>query len=234
MEIDALQTLRKGFLYLIIGTIVAVAGVLSTAGLVLMGLGAGVMPPLATLGSVAVGLAVLLVGLIIVLYAVFSKIRGGMRMLSDVDNSFRICYTGTTLMLIGLILELLGVVAALGVFASVHGVSKPIMPRPHGGVSAGLFGVMVFGVMVAALIGIALWIIGTILTFIVGAFKLHGRYNETLFMVAGILYIVDLVLTFIRLMGIFQFIGHILMYIALGDAIRAVSQRAQSGPSASL
>jgi len=51
--------------------------------------------------------------IIVFLYAVFWKIRPGMRQLSEVDGRFRVCYTGTTLMLVGLAVLALGTAAAV-------------------------------------------------------------------------------------------------------------------------
>jgi uncharacterized membrane protein len=73
------------------------------------------------------------------------------------------------------------------------------------------------------LIGVIIGLIGHILTFVVGAFKLHSRYQNSLYMVAGILFVVDIILMFLGLGGILSAVGYILMYMALGDTINKLS-----------
>ena len=114
VEISALRTLRSGFLYLLVAVIVGIVAAL--AGLISIIAAFGFMPaaphgPSAfagVIGAVATLLVLLLVAVGIVLYAVFGKIRPGMRQLSEVDNGFRISYTGTTLILVGLVIMVLG------------------------------------------------------------------------------------------------------------------------------
>ncbi|RFA98309.1 hypothetical protein [Pyrobaculum aerophilum] len=56
------------------------------------------------------------------LYAVFKKIRPGMRQLASVDKSFGICYTGTNLILAGFIMLILGLlVGAVALMTSARG-----------------------------------------------------------------------------------------------------------------
>jgi uncharacterized membrane protein len=65
--------------------------------------------------------------------------------------------------------------------------------------------------------------IGNILTFVVGAFKLHGKYQNSLYMAAGILFVLDIALLLVGFSGILTLVGYILMYIALGDTINKLS-----------
>jgi hypothetical protein len=140
-----------------------------------------------------------------------------MRQLSEVDSGFRICYTGTTLMLVGLVIVALGLIVVVAVFAAA-GFSPEAL---RGTVVSGL--ILALGVL---LIGGIIAFIGDILTFVVGAFKLHGKYQNSLYMVAGILFVVDIALLLVGFSGILTLVGYILMYIALGDTINKLSTAA--------
>ncbi|MEM4651283.1 MAG: DUF973 family protein [Pyrobaculum sp.] len=220
VEISALRTLRSGFLHLLVAVIVGVVAVL--AGLLSIIAAIGFMPtaphgPSAFAGvisAVAFLLVLSLVAVGIVLYAIFGKIRPGMRQLSEVDNGFRICYTGTTLMLVGLVILVLGLIVLAAVFAAA-GFSPEAL---RGTVVSGL--ILALGVL---LIGGIIAFIGDILTFVVGAFKLHGKYQNSLYMAAGILFVVDIALLLVGISGILTLVGYILMYIALGDTINRLS-----------
>jgi uncharacterized membrane protein len=72
-------------------------------------------------------------------------------------------------------------------------------------------------------IGFIIGLIGDILAFVVGAFKLHSRYQNSLYMVAGILYVIDILLIFLGFGGILTAVGDILMYVALGDTINRLT-----------
>jgi hypothetical protein len=219
VEIWALRTLRSGFLYLLVAVIMGIVAVL--AGLISIIAAFGFMTaaphgPSAfagVIGAVATLLILLLVAVGIALYAIFGKIRPGMRQLSEVDSGFRICYTGTTLMLVGLVIMVLGIIVVVAVFAAVG--SSPETMR-----GAVIGGLTLFGVL---LIGIIIGLIGDILTFVVGAFKLHSRYQNSLYMVAGILFVIDILLMLLGLGGILTAVGYILMYMALGDTINKLS-----------
>jgi uncharacterized membrane protein len=77
-------------------------------------------------------------------------------------------------------------------------------------------------IIISGIIGL----IGNILTFVVGAFKLHSRYQNSLYMAAGILFILDIALLLVGFSGILTLVGYILMYIALGDTINKLSTAA--------
>jgi hypothetical protein len=220
VEISALRTLRSGFLYLLVAVIVGIVAAL--AGLLSIIAAIGFMPaaphgPSAFAGvisAVALLLVLSLIAVGIVLYAIFGKIRPGMRQLSEVDNGFRICYTGTTLMLVGLVILVLGLIVLAAVFAAA-GFSPEAL---RGTVVSGL--ILALGVL---LIGGIIAFIGDILTFVVGAFKLHGKYQNSLYMAAGILFVVDIALLLVGFSGILTLVGYILMYIALGDTINRLT-----------
>ena len=218
VEISALRTLRDGFLYLliavIVGVVAALAGLLSIIAAIVFKAAAPHGPFAGVVGAVTFLLVLSLVAVGMALYAIFGKIRPGMRQLSELDSGFRICYTGTTLMLVGLAILVLGLIVLAAVFAAAG-----FSPEAHrGNVVSGL--ILALGVLLIG--GIIAWI-GNILTFVVSAFTLHSRYQNSLYMAAGILFILDIALFLVGFSGILSLVGYILMYIALGDTINKLS-----------
>jgi Protein of unknown function (DUF973). len=218
VEISALRTLRGGFLFLLVavimGIVAALAGLLSIIAAIVFKAAAPHGPFAGVIGAVALLLVLSLVAVGIVLYAIFGKIRSGMRQLSEIDSGFRICYTGTTLMLVGLVIVALGLIVVVAVFAAAG--SSPETMR--GAVLSSL--TLAMGVF---LIGGIIAFIGIILTFVVGAFKLHSRYQNSLYMAAGILFVLDIALMRVGFFGILTLVGYVLMYIALSDTINKLS-----------
>jgi hypothetical protein len=220
VEIWALRTLRSGFLYLLVAVIVGIVAVLAGLLSIIAAFGFMVTAPhvpsafAGVIGAVATLLVLSLVAVGIALYAIFGKIRPGMRQLSEIDDGFRICYTGTTLMLVGLVILVLGLIVVVAVFAAAG-----FSPETTWGTALGGL-ILALGVL---LIGGIIGLIGNILTFVVGAFKLHSRYQNSLYMVAGILFVIDILLMFLGFGGILTAVGYILMYIALGDTINKLS-----------
>jgi hypothetical protein len=219
VEISALRTLRDGFLYLLVAVIIGIVAAL--AGLFSIIAAIGFMPaaphrPFAgVIGAAILLLVMSLVAVGVVLYAIFGKIRPGMRQLSEVDNGFRICYTGTTLMLVGLAILVLGLIVIAAAFAAAG--SSPMGGTILSGLALAL-GVLLIGGIIA--------FIGNILTFVVSAFTLHSRYQNSLYMAAGILFVLDIALFLVGFPGILTLVGYILMYIALGDTINKLSTAA--------
>jgi hypothetical protein len=219
VEISALRTLRSGFLYLLVAVIMGIVAALAGLISIIAALGFMSAAPhgpsafAGVIGAVALLLVLSLVAVGIVLFAIFGKIRPGIRQLSEVDSGFRICYTGTTLMLVGLVIVALGLIVVVAVFAAAGSSPETIGGAVIGGLT--LFGVLVIGAIIA--------LIGNILTFVVGAFKLQSRYQNSLYMAAGILFVIDIALMLVGFSGILTLVGYILMYIALGDTINKLS-----------
>jgi len=223
VEISALRTLRSGFLYLLVAVIMGIVAALAGLISIIAAIGSMAAAPhgpsafAGVIGTVILLLVLSLVAVGIVLYAIFGKIRPGMRQLSEVDNGFRICYTGTTLILVGLAILVLGLIVIVAAFAAA-GFSPEAV---RGTVVSSL--ILALGVL---LIGGIIAFIGNILTFVVGAFKLHSRYQNSLYMAAGILFVLDIALLLVGFTGILSLVGYILMYIALGDTINKLSTAA--------
>jgi hypothetical protein len=212
-EVSALKTLRSGFFYLSAATAMAIAvAVFMPVIFVYASSLVGMM-------GMAVFVTVLMLSIVVIfLYAIFGKIRPGMRQLSEVDGQFRICYTGTTLMLVGLAVLTLGIVVNMTV-----GIAVNMTPEVENALLAilGLGGVF---------IGYAITFIGHVLTFAVGAFKLHGRYRNPLYAAAGTFFVLSIFLTPIGLLRLdvvltlaglsITAVGYVLMHIALGGTIK--------------
>ena len=211
VEISALRTLRSGFLYLLVAVIMGIVAVL--AGLISIPHGpsafAGVISAVATL------LILVLVAVGIALYAIFGKIRPGMRQLSEIDSRFRISYTGTTLILAGLVI----MVPVLIVLAAELAAAGSLPEAMRGAVIGG-------AILALLLIGGTIVLIGYVLTFVVGTFTLQCRYQNSLYMAAGIFFILDIALFLVNLSGILALVGYVLMCIALGDTINKLSTAA--------
>ncbi len=205
-EASALRTLRSGFLYLIIAMIVGIAAAL--AGLIffvaVLATAAALPHGPSAVGAVAVFILLLLAAAGIGIYAIFGKIRPGMRLLSEVDGRFRICYKGTTLLLVGLAVVTLGLVALAAELAA----AGPLGLR---GAAVGSF-TPASGVL---LVGGATAFTGYVMTFVVGAFKLYRRYKNPLYTAAGILFAIDAALSLVGLSGMLAFVGYVLIYTAL-------------------
>jgi hypothetical protein len=217
VEISALRTLRSGFLFLLVAVIMGIVAVL--VGLISIPHGASAFA--GVIGAVATLLNLLLVAVGIALYAIFGKIRPGMRRLSEIDDGFRISYTGTTLILVGLVIMVLGLIGVVAVFAAASSSPETMRGAVIGAVIGGLtlFGVLVIGAIIA--------LIGNILTFVVGAFKLQSRYQNSLYMAAGILFVIGIAFLLVGFSGILTLVGYVLlMYVALGDTINKLSTAA--------
>jgi len=220
VEISALRTLRSGFLYLLVAVIMVIAA--ETASVFSTSLPDTLTGLAGIVGTLTFLILVLLVVIVILLYAIFGKIWPGMRQLSEVDNGFRICYTGTAPMIAGLLTVVLGLVM-VAIAVERPGAIKITKANYIAG-------------LVVILVGGIIGLIGHIMTFVVGAFKLHGKYQNSLYMVAGILFVVDIILMFLglgrilaeflRLGGILSAVGCIIMYNALGDTINKLSTAA--------
>jgi hypothetical protein len=117
------------------------------------------------------------------LYAIFGKIRPGFRALANLDNRFKISYTGTTLLIIGLIISIIsGFIMGLG---------------------------MVHDGLVVYYIAVLILFVGVILAFVIGGIRLGSKYNEGLFTAAGILSILG-VLGFISPLLMYIGLGNVL------------------------
>ncbi len=211
MEQEGLRDVRAGILFLMVSALMAFAAPLLGMG-TMMAMGFMAPPMMAAFApGILMGMAVLfLASAIVALLGLFVKMRRGLHVLSQVDGRFGAPYTGTTLMGVGIVLIIIGLVfLATAMMAWMGGLPSPGMMSPF------------MGVMALFFIGGILAFIGYILAFVVLAFRLHDKYRDGTFLAAAILYIVDLVLWLFGIGGLLSFVGHLLMYMALGRASAA-------------
>ena len=198
---NAFAALRSGYLLLVVAAflffVAALVGLVGLLFAIPMGLRHG-------FGSAVGAAAVALAAVAVTLFGVFGRIRPGYRALAGVDKSFQVCYAGTTLMLVGLVLVALAFTAFLVYVVATQNFFT--------GAAAPLVGV--------AVVAFLLYLVGAVLSFIVGAFILYDRYKEAMFLVAGILYILDLALL-LFIPGLLSTVANILMYMALGNVEKA-------------
>jgi len=234
-ELEGLKKLRIGFLIFIALYVVAVALVFTTAGSAIGVLGRGI-DAISVLTALLWVIVAAVVALAVVgLAALVIYIRGGYGRLAQVDSGFGICRTGATVLIAGVVAVLAGLFSLVAWVASVVGWAFSIAEQAitsHPGQWKGLPPDFLLSPLLAA-VGVAvaggiLALVGWVLAFIVGAFKLSDKYKESLFQAAGILYIVDIVLLFLGLGGILTLVGHILMYIGLGSAINKAQSQSLS------
>ncbi len=205
-ETSALEALRSGFFHLLIAT---------TMLIVVAEFGPAIASRISDVIATILLAALLLTTIIIFLYAVFGEIRPGMRRLSEVDSRFRICYTGTTLMLVGLVIMVLGTAAVVTL-------------------GTGYFILNGLVLLVAAFYVIVF--IGYVLAFVLGAFKLYGRYKNPLYTAAGTSFVVGIFLTSTGLLGmgmVFEAlvklgstlatVGYVLTYAALDGTMKKLN-----------
>jgi len=215
IAIRGLEDIRSAALLIIISSILAVAGLAAGLSLILSAVfGAANFEHFvgAILGGAAVFVVLLLVSLILGLVAMFAKFIPGLGRLKQWSSEFSTAHTLVKVGMIGgLILPLLAFVVIL---ASVFAGSL-------GGVLGG------FGLL---LIGLILLLIGHI-GIIIACFKLKDMFNDSMYLVAGILFILSLILSFIGVVsGILSLIGWILIYIAVPKSI-AKLRSIQSTPA---
>jgi len=203
---DAYREIQKGSLLLIVGSLLAgIGATVSIIGIFMPIISFSYLPRFnhfnefwrnaAISASLISVLLVAFVGFLLSFIAVYAYLVPGAKKLGDVQQKYS---TASKLISIGfvwgLILLILGIV--LLVFLILPFLS--------------FFALLAVPTI---LIGALLFLIGMI-GIIILSFDLHESENNTLFLIAGILFIVGL------FVPVLSFIAWILMYIALGESIR--------------
>lgn len=185
---SALQRMRDGILFLFIAWIFLGVGILAMVFTALASL--ATWSPInggwvGILAGLGIGLAILVIGVILALIGLYGKFIPGLSELARANPEFS---TASSLIKIGyvwgLVLLLVGAILTL----------------------------LVIGIFIA-FIGLILLVIGYV-GMIILCFKLNDAYQNTLYLVAGILFILSI---FIPILGV---VAWILIYVALGDTIR--------------
>jgi hypothetical protein len=166
-EISALRTLRSNFFFLLVRIIMFITA--AEAGyLFSVYLFDALIEPAGIIGASIVFGLLMLVSLDISLYAIFGKIRPGIRQLSQIGRRFSICYTGALLITAGILILMSG----LFVGTIINDVEK----RPDM-IATALAGYIMQALRVIIIGGIIGLIVCIILTLVLGAFRLRSRYK---------------------------------------------------------
>jgi len=143
-------------------------------------------------GILIAALIILFVGLILSLIAIFAKFIPGLRKLKQWNQEFSTAYTLTRIgMIIGLILVVVGFIAAIPLVAIGAMSGSPMVAIGSILVAGGLM-----------FIGLIFLFIGFI-GIIVSCFNMNSVFRESMYMIAGILLILSLILGIISIIGIF-------------------------------
>lgn len=191
--IDALTKIREASLILIIAYLLfgigsfVIVGAMTAAAFFAFPFGGEETASGLALGLIIAIIILILVGAILALYAVLNKLVPGSRLLATIEHEFT---TASNLLEVGykwgLLMMILGSVLLIVIVGAVF-----------------------------LVIGFILLLIGTI-GLIILCFKFNDRFKNTLYLIAGILFIIGLVVPIV------DFISWILLYVALGSTIEGL------------
>jgi len=221
--VRGLEDIRGAALLLIISLILIIVGLPLSLGLILAAIWGEIWPGAAgigrlehvvgaVLGAAAVFTILLLIGLILGLVAIFTKLIPGLGKLKQWRAEFSTAHALVEKgMAGGLILILAGVMA---IIASAFALSLD-------GVIAGSALVLVGLILVVLIGGIGI---------ILACFKLKDSINESMYLVAGILFILSLIISFTGILvpgslvisEVLSLIGWILIYVAVPRSIASL------------
>jgi len=214
LALRGLSELKTASLLMIISSIIAAAGLIGSLSMLLSLTAISPVEvhytgvPVVVIGSVLAAFGLVVAALILQLVAVFAYLVPSFRKLRDYDpQSFNtaslLVYLGYV---IGTIIEIVGVVIFI---ASI--------------VAMSLVGIL--SAIAVIIIGAILLLLGYV-GLIIGCFKLKDQFNESLFLVAGILFIISLALSFIPYTSaagaIIDFIAWIITYVAASTTIQKI------------
>jgi len=224
IAVEGLNNVRGAALLFIITSIlgfiadaIVVIGILSVIGSAITG---NPMEALVAVGGTLIAVSImLLAGLILSLIAIFAKFIPGLRKLKQWNQEFSTAYTLTRIgMIIGLILILVGFIAMipLAVIGAMSG--NPI--AVIGSILAAL------GLMFIGMIFLFIGFIGIIIS----CFNMNSVFGESMYMIAGILLILSLIIGIIGLFvwaasivsSILYLIAWILIYTAIPKTIAKI------------
>lgn len=197
-EIDALRRMKRGVLYLFIAWLIFdIAGAIVITGLFsgLSGFirGGRGLPSITILPGVVSALVLLLIGVVIALVGFYMEFIPGVTSLAGVRSEFS---TPAQLIRLGYIVGLLLVLIGIPLILVIMGV---------------------FVILIGAVF-ILIGFIGVIIL----CFKLNDVYSNTLYLVAGILFIIGL---FIPILAV---IAWILLYAGLGSTVKKLQSTTPS------
>ena len=210
-EISGLENLRKGSLFYIIAAILEVIG----------------FALIVTLSGIVAGILIIIVaGILIILW--FLSTRKGFKTLSNLGKDVRSGVTATTLILIGILIEIVGLLVFLGsITASLATINT--LTTNTSIINGGIVGLVSssIGAIVILIAGAIIFFIGSIMVGL--AYRATGDiYNNSNLRTGGLLIVIGNILSiipFLDIMGaILVFIGYISVYSGLGSVITMLSK----------
>ncbi|MEM3203732.1 MAG: DUF973 family protein [Saccharolobus sp.] len=221
-EISGLDNLRKGSLFYIIAAILEIIGfaLIVTSALTL------------TLSGIVAGISIIIVAEILIILW-FLSTRKGFKTLSNLGKDVRSGVTATTLILIGILIIIVGLLVFLGFItaslATINTLNTNTSNINPSNINGGILG------LISASIGaIVILIAGGIISFVgnimVGlAYRGTGDiYNNNNLRTGGLLIVIGIILYIIPYLdiigAILVFIGYILVYSGLGSVITMLSK----------
>jgi len=224
IAVEGLNDVRgAALLFIITSILILIAGAIAEIGVFSVigsAVAEGSMEALASVGGIIIAvLIILLIGLILFLIAIFVKFIPGLGKLKQWNQGFSTAYTLTRIgMIIGLILLLVGFIAAIPL--AVIGVLSGNLTAAIGGI------LFARGLMYLGLIFLFIGFIGII----VSCFNMNSVFGESMYMIAGILLILSLILGIIGLFvwtasivsTILFLIAWILIYTAIPKTIAKI------------
>ncbi|MEM0305101.1 MAG: DUF973 family protein [Saccharolobus sp.] len=211
-EISGLENLRKGSLFYIIAAILEIIGfvLIVTSALTL------------TLSGIVAGIVIIIVAEILIILW-FLSTRKGFKTLSNLGKDVRGGVTATTSILIGILIEIVGLLVFLGsITASLATINTSII---NGGI-VGLVSASI-GAIVILIAGAIIFFVGSIMVGL--AYRGTGDiYNNNNLRTGGLLIVIGNILSIIPYLdiigAILVFIGYILVYSGLGSVITMLSK----------
>ena len=211
----ALRSIRSSVLLSLISVVIVFVGLFAVIGV--SGLVSS-LDPTGLMAAATAGVGFLALAIVAAVLGIISLVllRRGYKALRVVDDRFSLPYHGTTLMFVSLILTVIGLAAFIALLTALG--------------SGGLGGLVLlasalYTLYVVFIIASVIALIGGILAYIVGSFRLGDRYGVGKFRTAGILFIIGLVLSFIGIGAVIILVALILMYMAVGAALSSRSPR---------
>ncbi|MEM4086522.1 MAG: DUF973 family protein [Saccharolobus sp.] len=210
-EISGLENLRKGSLFYIIAAILEVIG----------------FALIVTLSGIVAGIVIIIVAEILIILW-FLSTRKGFKTLSNLGKDVRSGVTATTLILIGILIEIVGLLVFLGsITASLATINT--LTTNTSIINGGIVGLVSssIGAIVILIAGAIIFFVGSIMVGL--AYRATGDiYNNNNLRTGGLLIVIGNILSiipFLDIMGaILVFIGYISVYSGLGSVIIMLSK----------
>ncbi|MEM3204256.1 MAG: DUF973 family protein [Saccharolobus sp.] len=219
-EISGLENLRKGSLFYIIAAILEIIGLVLIVPSALTLTLSGIVSEIFTIIDEEI-IIVIVSEILIILW--FLSTRKGFKTLSNLGKDVRGGVTATTLILIGILIEIVGLLVFLG------SITASLATINTSNINGGILGLVSasIGAIVILIIGAIIFFVGSIMVGL--AYRATGDiYNNNNLRTGGLLIVIGNILSiipYLDIMGaILVFIGYILVYSGLGSVITMLSK----------